>query len=219
MSDPLNSEMSMSIANLAQALSAAQGEITGAKKDSENPFFKSSYADLAACWEACRAPLAKHGLAVIQTTCEAAEGVRVVTTLAHKSGEWIRGTLQMKPVKNDPQGIGSCITYARRYALAAIVGLAQVDDDANAASGKDKPKVESVTSTVMIDPKKQTEFLKAFTETLKKDLTEEAMARAIFEIHTELNRNQALYSAVWKEIDAPTRRALKGYIEEGKKAA
>lgn len=129
-------DMSPSIGQLAKALAAAQGEITGALKDSKNPFFKSSYADLASCWDACRGPLSKNNLAVIQTTQAADTGVRVITMLAHASGEWVRGTLCMTPTKHDPQGIGSCITYARRYALAAIVGLAQIDDDANQASGK-----------------------------------------------------------------------------------
>jgi hypothetical protein len=61
----------------------------------------------------------------------------VTTTLLHVSGEWIRGTIQMKPVKNDPQAVGSCITYARRYSLAAIVGVSPADDDGNAGSGRD----------------------------------------------------------------------------------
>jgi hypothetical protein len=209
--------MSPSIGNLAAALAAAQGEITGALKDSANPFFKSKYADLAACWDACRGPLSKHGLAVIQTTQEATDSVKVITTLAHKSGEWMRGELVMTPVKFDPQGIGSCITYARRYALAAMVGLAQIDDDANAASGRDGAK--AAPAPIPIDPKRRDEFVKAFTETLKEDMTEEDKGRAILEIHNDLNRDQDLYGAVWKEIDATTRRAIKGYIEQGKKAA
>src|SRR5687767_5753822 len=97
--------MSPNIGSLASALAAAQGDITGALKDSSNPFFKSKYADLAACWDACRGPLSKNNLAVIQTTEENPEAVTVVTTLAHASGEWISGTLTMRPTKNDPQGI------------------------------------------------------------------------------------------------------------------
>ena len=128
--------MSAAIGTLAKALAAAQSQIEGAKKDSENPFFRAAYADLASVWEACRTPLSNNGLAVIQTVDGSPEVVWVTTTLAHSSGEWIRGTLRMKPVKADPQGIGSAITYARRYALAAIVGVAPEDDDGNAASGK-----------------------------------------------------------------------------------
>jgi hypothetical protein len=131
--EPMQSE---SIAKLAEALSKAQGSIKGAAKDTENPFFKSRYADLASVWDACREALTANGLSVIQTTDDGVEGVTVITTLAHSSGEWMRGRLTMKPVKNDPQGIGSTITYARRYALAAMVGVAPEDDDGNSASGR-----------------------------------------------------------------------------------
>jgi hypothetical protein len=139
----MQGEMSASIGALAAALAKAQGAMSGAKKDAENPFFKSAYADLASVWDTCRAPLAANGLAVIQTTGGNADLVEVITTLAHTSGEWVRGTLVMKPVKADPQGIGSALTYARRYALAAIVGIAPEDDDGNAASQPGKPPTKA----------------------------------------------------------------------------
>lgn len=127
-----------SIAALAAALSKAQGQITGALKDSANPFFKSRYADLASCWDACRAQLAANGLAVIQTTEVTEAGTVLVTTLAHSSGEWIRGRLPVLTKDAGPQGQGSGLTYARRYALAAVVGLAQIDDDGEAAQARGK---------------------------------------------------------------------------------
>lgn len=131
------SEQSEQINELAAALAIAQGKITGALKDSANPFFKSKYADLASVWDACRTHLSENGLAVIQVASTGDNGAAVITTtLAHKSGQWVRGTLALKAVKEDPQGMGSAYTYARRYALAAMVGVAQIDDDANAASGK-----------------------------------------------------------------------------------
>ena len=131
------------IGKLTEALSKAQGEIKAAVKDSSNPFFKSSYADLASVWDACRKPLSSNGLAVVQTTELTEKGIILVTMLAHSSGEWMSGTLPVRPVKDDPQGMGSAITYMRRYALAAIAGVApeEHDDDGNAASGKDKAKV------------------------------------------------------------------------------
>jgi len=129
---------SESIAALAAALSKAQASITGALKDSANPFFKSKYADLASCWDACRKPLTDNGLAVIQTI-EAGEGRAVlVTTLAHSGGEWIKSYCPILTKDDSPQALGSAITYARRYALAAMCGLAQVDDDAEAAQGRHK---------------------------------------------------------------------------------
>ncbi len=130
------STQSPEINKLAEALAKAQAEITGALKESANPFFKSKYADLAAVWDACRTPLSKNGLSVIQTTGRDEFGIYIETTLAHASGQWIKGQLPVQPVKNDPQGYGSAITYMRRYGLAAITGVAQVDDDGHAANGK-----------------------------------------------------------------------------------
>lgn len=128
-------QRSESIGKLAEALSKAQGAMKGAKKDSENPFFKSKYADLASVWDACREPLSLNGLAIMQLTEREPSGeVAVETVLTHSSGEWMSSRVTMKALKDDPQGIGSCISYARRYALAAMVGVYQEDDDANAAS-------------------------------------------------------------------------------------
>lgn len=131
---------SESISKLAEALSKAQGAIKNALKDSSNPYFKSKYADLASVWDACRAELSANSLSVVQVPevieSEAGTKINVHTLLMHSSGEWIDGELKMAPVKDDPQGIGSAITYARRYALSAFVGIAPEDDDGNAASGK-----------------------------------------------------------------------------------
>ena len=138
---PVQENMSLHIKDLTAALVKVQAEIKPAAKKSENPFFHSKYADLAEVWNACRDALTKNGLAVIQTTSESMDGIVVVTTLAHTSGQWIRGKLLLKPVKPDPQGIGSCITYGRRYALAAIVGVCTDDDDGAAASGTTARKV------------------------------------------------------------------------------
>ena len=137
----IDDTMTATIGTLSEALSVAQGDLTGAIKDSNNPFFKSKYADLAAVQDAIRGPFSKNGLAYIQTTEIHETGVVVITMLTHKSGEWIRGKLRMTPTKNDPQGIGSCITYARRYALAAIAGIAQVDDDAEGAISRKAAKI------------------------------------------------------------------------------
>ena len=127
---------SENIGALAAALSKAQADITGALKDSSNPFFKSKYADLASCWDACRHQLAANGLSVVQTTRMTESGLLLVTTLAHSSGEWIAGEMPVLTKDASPQAQGSGLTYARRYALAAIVGLAQIDDDAEAAQGR-----------------------------------------------------------------------------------
>lgn len=125
-----------SINELSQALIAAQSLIQPAKKDSVNPHFKSGYASLQSVWDSARAVLAPHGLAISQGFTESnGESVTVTTTLVHKSGQWIRSALTMKPQRADPQGIGSAITYGRRYGLSAMLGIvADEDDDGNAAS-------------------------------------------------------------------------------------
>ena len=141
-------DQSTLINELAGALAKAQGAVEGASKDTANPFFKSKYADLSSVWTACRQALSSNGLAVTQTT-EAGTGdaVTVVTTLMHSSGQWIRGRLTMRPVKADPQGIGSCITYIRRYSLAAMVGVAPEDDDGEGASGRQTKPERPVQQT------------------------------------------------------------------------
>jgi hypothetical protein len=147
---------SESIAKLAEALAKAQGVMEGASKDATNPFFKAKYADLAAVWDACRKPLSDNGLSVVQVSRfipEQPDLVCIETMLIHSSGEWIRGQLAVKPVKSDPQSVGSCITYLRRYSLQSIVGIAPEDDDGNAASGQgEKAPKEQKKKTPAPDP-------------------------------------------------------------------
>jgi hypothetical protein len=129
------------IGDLIAALSKAQGEMTFAKKDSENPFFKSTYSDLASIWEAIRAPLTHNALAVTQTLEHTDDGlIAVDTLLAHASGQWVRGRMAARPGKEDVQAAGSCCTYLRRYSLAAICGIApsDSDDDGEAAMARNE---------------------------------------------------------------------------------
>jgi hypothetical protein len=127
---------SESIKELASALSKAQAMIEGAIKDKTNPAFRSKYADLGACWDACRDPLTKHGLSVMQLPMIGEGSVRLETILMHSSGEFISSEMQIPVSKHDAQGYGSALTYARRYALCAFVGIAPEDDDGNGASAK-----------------------------------------------------------------------------------
>jgi len=124
---------------LAPALAAAQASLNAAKKDKVNPHFKSQYATLQSVWDSAREVLAPNGLSVIQTF-EKTDGklMDIRTTLLHKSGQWMAGVLSLAPQQANPQGIGSAITYGRRYALAAILGIvADEDDDGNQASHSD----------------------------------------------------------------------------------
>ena len=151
------------INELAAALAKAQGQIEGAKKSSSNPFFKSKYADLAECWNTCREALTANGISVIQMPEEINENGRlnITTMLAHSSGQYISSTLTMTVTKLDPQAIGSAITYGRRYALAAMVGLSQEDDDGEKAMArpKDKKSAESPINITSVSENGEVRFI------------------------------------------------------------
>ena len=126
-------QRSESINEIAAALAKAQAVIVAAEKNAENPHFKSNYADLAAVWNACRLPLSKNGLSITQVHVNEGQGVILESLLMHSSGQWILSRLPLMMLKQDMQGLGSATTYARRYALAAMAGVAQEDDDGNGA--------------------------------------------------------------------------------------
>lgn len=126
-------KMSDSIAQLAEALSKAQGQIDDATKTGINPHFRSKYADLAAVRSVIREPLAVNDIAIVQLPRTLSGEVEVETMLVHKSGEYISETLRLPVGKWDAHGIGSGISYARRYGLLSILSLAAADDDGNEA--------------------------------------------------------------------------------------
>ncbi len=148
---------SESITNLVGALVVFQGKMTAVKKDATNPFYKSRYATLDTIWETIRKPLSENGLSVAQTM-DIENGKDVLnTTLYHTSGEWISGMQSVNPVKDDPQSLGSAISYARRYSLSALLGVvADEDDDANIATKleakSDKPKAEPKSMEKPVSP-------------------------------------------------------------------
>lgn len=132
-----------SIAALAAALANAQGEMENASKNSQNPHFRSKYADLAEIINTVRPVISKHGLSVMQFPSYSDGIVHVETVIAHKSGEWMSEKCSAPAQKQDPQGVGSAISYLRRYSLAAVCNLAQEDDDANAASKAPKQSAQA----------------------------------------------------------------------------
>jgi hypothetical protein len=136
-------EHSEQMNEIAAALAKAQGAIRGAAKDSTNPHFKNRYADLASVWDACRAQLAANGIAVVQAPRSEGPTVTVETLLAHASGQWFKDSLATVAADARAQSIGSAITYLRRYALAAMVGVAPDDDDGEAAEGREAPSAGS----------------------------------------------------------------------------
>ena len=133
-------ERSETTTRLTTALVKFQGQMLKVGKDSINPHFKNKYASLSTIIEATQKPLADCGLAVIQMP----EGENCLRTmLIHESGEFISESYKMTPQRNDPQGLGSAITYQRRYALGAILNLnIDEDDDGNQASTRPQRKVD-----------------------------------------------------------------------------
>ena len=124
------------IGALTKALAAAQAKIKPAIRDSRNPFFKSNYADLASVFDACRLALAEQGVVVIQGASAEGARVTVTTMLSHESGDWVEEALSAHAKDDGPQGVGSTVTYLRRYSLAALAGVATEDDDAERGEGR-----------------------------------------------------------------------------------
>lgn len=175
-------------APLAKAFVAAQKAMEGVKKAATNPHFKSKYADLAQVVETVTPALNEAGVGVLQFPSFDGDLVGVTTTLLHETGASVTGTLHLRPTKNDPQGCGSAITYARRYALLAIAGCAPEDDDGNAASQRPAPANEPKRA----EPKPPTLAQRAdrLEATLKGVKTED-----------ELRKAYALGSALCAELD------------------
>lgn len=129
---------SESVKELAAALAKAQGEFEPAIFDCRNPHFGNEYASFTSVMQSVRKSLSKNGLSITQIQSSAH---MLETTLLHASGEWISGETPLIVDKQNMQGLGSAITYAKRYAVSAMLGVvSDADDDANAASGKTEPK-------------------------------------------------------------------------------
>ena len=175
---------SAEISKLAPALLKAQMAITFASKDAKNPHFKSTYADLESVIDAIKPALNQNGIMFIQSFSPSETGkLNLTTRLIHESGEWIEDELTMPLQKNDAQGYGSAATYSRRYALAAITGLYQADDDGTEAVKPQPVKKEPLLSvdqlTAIRDAANEAKLtVDAICKTAKvKDLSEIQSAR------------------------------------------
>ena len=161
---------SENINELADALSKAQGSIEGAVKDAKNPFFKSNYADLHSVIACAKAPLSENGLAVIQTTAMIDAQLCLVTTLAHKSGQWIKAVMPVMLQKQDAQSMGSALTYLRRYSYQAICGISAKDDDGESAMVREdkhisKPEPVAKAPAADLAPPTSSDLLYALAKT------------------------------------------------------
>jgi hypothetical protein len=145
--------MSESCGKIYEALALAQGKYKAVKKTAINPFFESKYAPLDEIIDATKDALAANGICSMQMPTVIEAKFVLVTRLGHSSGEWIQFDYPITTTKQDAQGYGSAVTYARRYALQAILGVAaETDDDGNAASDK---KIEPKEVKKFNNPAKQ----------------------------------------------------------------
>jgi hypothetical protein len=156
---------------ISTALVKAQKEFGPALKTSTNPHFRSRYADLSACVEAVIDALNNNGIALVQKCHESSDGVNVETMLIHETGETLScGILHVPASKQDPQGYGSALTYARRYSLMAACGIAPEDDDGNAASRTVRNPLDSIPKVPPVPTAMPTQ--KVDLMAIKEDLTD-----------------------------------------------
>jgi hypothetical protein len=197
--------------NIAKALVAAQKEFGPALKTNTNPHFRSKYADLSACVEAVIDALNSNNIMLMQNTHESDSGVIVETIFLHESGESIsNGRLHVPAAKNDPQGYGSALTYARRYSLMAACGIAPEDDDGNSAAAA-KNAAKSVAKDVHDNlPPEQKAFVQETANHIIAALSIEEIDLA-HEIFYRKNLDNEEKLAIWALLDSKRRSALKSY--------
>lgn len=186
---------SASIAKIAAALSKAQAQMTGAKKAADNPFFKSTYADLSQVIQAISQPFADNELSFVQAPGFSESRIVVITRIMHSSGEWIECDTELPPTKNDAQGYGSAITYAKRYGLQAMAGVPSVDDDGNAA-------VQQKASRKRVNKKLVQQYVQLFIEAIA---NEDGIGMR--ELGDEL-KDTPEHDAVWQALDSQQKKAV-----------
>ncbi len=203
--DDLWPSRSGSFMNVAAAFCKAQGAMQHAVKDSENPHFKSLYADLASVIDAFRPAFTENGLSVIQPSLPSKPGtVAAQTIILHESGEWIADRGMELPGGSKPQEHGSARTYLRRYALASLVGIAQDDDDANAASTP-APKQTTRKAT---EPK-----VKLATQAAREAL-HERIQQLPEELSKQIGENLRKTKVVWTKLSETELKVCTGWVEE-----
>lgn len=198
---------------IAAAFVKAKRAFGPALKDKNNPAFRSKYADLGACIDAVEDALLTNGIALIQETFEDATGVTVETVFLHESGETMRcGKLHVPASKQDPQGYGSALTYARRYSLMASCGIAPEDDDGNAASrpqtaaakpaaaAKTRPASTPAVPASKLDMSPQARAMRIVSGVATGDAAGAAAAMAGWDDETR--------DAVWELLDIKTQEQL-----------
>lgn len=142
---------SETVAEIFTALTQAQSEMTGAKKEGDNPFFNSRYADLNSVIKAIKTPFANAGLSFVQAPINEGDKIGCQTRICHKSGEWVETEIVFNLQKLDPQAAGSAITYAKRYTLQSMAGVPSVDDDGEMAMVREPERISEEDAQAVID--------------------------------------------------------------------
>lgn len=200
------------ITKITPALIKAQGEFAPAVKAKVNPHFKSKYVPLDVVIDAIAEPLRNNGIAILQQTDIQDARTVLVTRLIHESGEWIAGRYPVHPVKADPQGEGSALTYARRYALMALVGIAPEDDDGNAAvkavnnAPADVTRIGPTAGLWEALDGEQQAFLQKIADAVL-DIMPDADAAHAYLTAQQLDTDEK--ACLWTRLDSKTRTALK----------
>lgn len=214
---------------IAPAFVAAKKAFGPALKDKANPAFRSKYADLGACIDAVEDALLANGIAAYHESSEDAAGITVECILLHESGETIKGgKLHVPAVKHDPQGFGSAMTYARRYSLMAVCGIAPEDDDGNAAAKAKQTQRKAPVATSgagNISPTKEAfeslppdwqAWLKDFAPIVQARFEKQGVEAAQKEIDSgveEFNLEGEHIAGLWYLLPSKTRSALKAPAE------
>lgn len=188
---------SINITEFISALVKAQGSMKPAVYNKKNPYFNSKYADFSSCMDACRAPLSDNGLAVIQHCATIGGQLNLVTMIAHVSGQWMKGEFPLIPTKMDSQGIGSAMTYAKRYSLCGMLGIVADedlnDDDGETADGRGKqeefarqpPRPQAAPKPVVKISEQQLLVLKGLEDRLDDDNKGKIQARIMNNHHAK----------------------------------
>jgi len=184
---------SESIAKISKALAQFQGEVKNPANTETNPFFNSKYAPLSDILNAVRPLLSKYGLSVLQSPSGDGQNIAITTLIVHESGEWIESDpLTLKAEKATAQGAGSAITYARRYALSAMLGISSEDDnDGNAVIENSKPESEKNE-----DMATEAQLKKLYAMAKIKNISSDEMKKIIYEYYgkessKELSKKEA----------------------------
>lgn len=203
---------------IAPAFVKAKKEFGPALKDKTNPAFRSKYADLGACLEAVEDALLNNGIALIQETSEDATGVTVETVFLHESGESIRGgKLHVPAAKQDPQGYGSALTYARRYSVMAACGIAPEDDDGNAATKATQSVKNRPTDGAVLADAAAVQRVADVTMQIQKLMRDQDIPGAFAAYQFVEDAEER--TAIWGNLSAPVRRSIKDHGESLKTKA